>query len=106
MSGESVAKPVLLVLAAGTGSRYGGLKQIDPVGPNGETIIDYSIYDSVRAGFGAVVFVFRRSIKAPLKEVFGARFESKIKVKSVFRELTRLPQGFSPPPLRTKPWGT
>jgi dTDP-glucose pyrophosphorylase len=106
MSGESVAKPVLLVLAAGTGSRYGGLKQIDPVGPNGETIIDYSIYDAVRAGFGAVVFVIRRSIEASFKEVIGARFESRINVEYAFQELDRLPQGFSPPPLRTKPWGT
>jgi dTDP-glucose pyrophosphorylase len=96
----------LLVLAAGAGSRYGGLKQIDPVGPNGETIIDYSIYDALRAGFGKVFFVIRRDIERPFKELVGARFESRIPVEYVFQESTRLPAGFVAPPSRTKPWGT
>jgi UTP-glucose-1-phosphate uridylyltransferase len=88
------------------GSRYGGLKQIDPVGPNGETIIDYSIYDAIRAGFGKVVFVIRRDIEEPFKKIIGARFEKKIPVDYVFQELDKLPPGFSVPPNRTKPWGT
>ncbi|HZF00824.1 MAG TPA: NTP transferase domain-containing protein [Methylomirabilota bacterium] len=101
-----MTKPTLLVLAAGMGSRYGGLKQIDPVGPNGETIIDYSIYDAQRAGFGKVVFVIRRDIEALFKEIIGARFEKKIPVEYVFQELDKVPSGFSVPPARKKPWGT
>jgi UTP-glucose-1-phosphate uridylyltransferase len=101
-----MTKPTLLVLAAGMGSRYGGLKQIDPVGPGGETIIDYSIYDALRAGFGKLVFVIRRDIEAPFKEIIDARFEKKISVEYVFQELDGLPLGFSVPPHRTKPWGT
>jgi len=99
-------KPTLLILAAGMGSRYGGLKQIDPVGPNGETIIDYSIYDALRAGFGKLVFVIRRDIEAPFREIVGARFEKHIPVEYVFQELDKLPPGFSVPPGRAKPWGT
>jgi hypothetical protein len=99
-------KPTLLVLAAGMGSRYGGLKQIDPVGPNGETIIDYSIYDAIRGGFGKVVFVIRKDIEEPFKKTIGARFEKKVAVEYVFQELDKLPTGFSVPPNRTKPWGT
>jgi dTDP-glucose pyrophosphorylase len=101
-----MTKPTLLVLAAGMGSRYGGLKQIDPVGPGGETIIDYSIYDALRAGFGKLVFVIRRNIEAPFKETIGARFEGKISVEYVFQELDSLPPGFAVPSHRTKPWGT
>src|SRR6187551_2627518 len=96
----------LLVLAAGMGSRYGGLKQIDPVGPNGETIIDYSIFDAMRAGFDKLVFVIRKDIEADFREAFGARFEKRIAVEYVFQELEKLPPGFSVPPGRTKPWGT
>jgi len=96
----------LLVLAAGMGSRYGGLKQIDPVGPNGETIIDYSIFDAQRAGFNKLVFVIRRDIEKQFREIVGSRFEDKIAVEYVFQELDRLPPGFSVPPGRTKPWGT
>jgi hypothetical protein len=99
-------KPTLLVLAAGMGSRYGGLKQIDPVGPGGETIIDYSIYDALRAGFGKLVFVIRKDIEAQFKEIIGARFEKRVAVDYVFQELDKLPPGFSIPAGRTKPWGT
>ena len=99
-------KPTLLVLAAGMGSRYGGLKQIDPVGPKGETIIDYSIYDALRAGFGKLVFVIRHDIEAQFKEIVGGRFEKHAPVEYVFQELDKLPAGFSVPAGRTKPWGT
>jgi len=98
-------KPTLLVLAAGMGSRYGGLKQIDPVGPAGETIIDYSIYDAMRAGFGKLVFVIRKDIEAQFREIIGARFEKRIAVEYVFQELDKLPAGYSLPAGRTKPWG-
>src|SRR3982074_3444259 len=98
--------PTLLVLAAGMGNRYGGLKQIDSVGPGGETIIDYSIYDALRAGFGKVVFVIRKDIEQAFKQVVGARFERHIAVEYVFQELDKLPLGFSVPVGRTRPWGT
>lgn len=99
-------KPTLLILAAGMGSRYGSLKQIDAIGPSGETIIDYSVYDAIRAGFGKVVFVIRKNIEKDFKEVFGNRFQNKIKVEYVFQELENLPEGFQLPPEREKPWGT
>jgi UTP-glucose-1-phosphate uridylyltransferase len=98
--------PALLVLAAGMGNRYGGLKQIDPVGPGGEAIIDYSIYDALRAGFGKVVFVIRKDIEQAFRQTVGARFESSITVEYVFQELDKLPPGFSVPAGRTRPWGT
>jgi len=98
--------PALLVLAAGMGNRYGGLKQIDPVGPGGETIIDYSIYDALRAGFGKVVFLIRKDIEQAFKQAVGARFERHIAVEYAFQELHNLPPGFSVPAGRTKPWGT
>jgi NDP-sugar pyrophosphorylase family protein len=101
-----MTKPTLLVLAAGMGSRYGGLKQIDPVGPHGETIIDYSIFDAQRAGFGKLVFVIRPDIEAQFKEIVGARFEKLLPVEYIFQELAKLPPGFAVPPGRTKPWGT
>jgi hypothetical protein len=101
-----MTKPTLLVLAAGMGSRYGGLKQIDPVGPHGEAIIDYSVYDALRAGFGKLVFVIRKDIAAQFIEFVGARFEKHIAVEYVFQELDHLPPGFSVPAGRTKPWGT
>ena len=101
-----MTKPTLLILAAGMGSRYGGLKQIDPVGPAGETIIDYSIYDALRAGFGKLVFVIRHDIEQDFKKIIGARFEKRVSVEYVYQELDRLPPGFSVPPGRTKPWGT
>jgi hypothetical protein len=98
--------PALLVLAAGKGNRYGGLKQIDPVGPGGETIIDYSIYDALRAGFSKVVFVIRKDIEHAFKHAVGARFEGHTVVEYVFQELDRIPPGFSVPVGRTRPWGT
>ena len=95
------------MLAAGMGSRYGSLKQMDGVGPNGEAIIDYSVYDAIRAGFGKVVFVIRHSFEADFKEVFNAeRFGNKIEVEYVFQELDYLPEGFTLPEGRVKPWGT
>src|SRR5579859_43221 len=99
-------KPTLLVLAAGIGNRYGGLKQIDPLGPGGETFIDYSIFDAIRAGFGKAVFVIRRDIEEAFKQAVGRRFESRLEVSYVFQELDALPEGFSAPSGRTKPWGT
>ncbi len=99
-------KPTLVVLAAGLGSRYGGLKQMDGVGPSGDTIIDYSIYDALRAGFGKAVFIIRRDIEADFREVFLGKLSGKIAVESVFQELTDLPAGFRCPPDRRKPWGT
>lgn len=99
-------KPTLLVLAAGMGSRYGGLKQIDPVGPNGETIIDYSIYDAIQAGFGKVVFVIRRDIEEAFRNFLGHKLDGHIEVDFAFQELDALPEGFSVPAERQKPWGT
>jgi len=99
-------QPTLLVLAAGIGSRYGGLKQIDPVGPNGETIIDYSVYDAMRAGFGKLVFVIRRDIENLFRESIEGRFAKRLPVECVFQELDELPSGFIAPQARTKPWGT
>lgn len=93
-------------MAAGMGSRYGGLKQIDPVGPSGETLMDYSIFDAIRAGFGKVVFVIRKDIEAPFKEIIGAKFETRVPVEYVFQELDKIPVGFKVPEGRTKPWGT
>ena len=102
-----MVKPTLLVLAAGMGSRYGSLKQMDGVGPNGEAIIDYSVYDAIQAGFGKVVFVIRHSFADDFKEVFNAeRFGHHIEVEYVYQELDYLPEGFSLPEGRVKPWGT
>ena len=103
---KSMTSPTLLVLAAGMGSRYGGLKQIDSVGPNGETIVDYSIYDALRAGFAKVVFVIRKDIEQIFRMTVGARFERRVEVEYVFQELHNLPLGFSVPAGRSKPWGT
>lgn len=99
-------KPTLVILAAGMGSRYGGLKQLDEVGPNGEAIIDYSLFDAIRAGFGKVVFIIRRDFEVAFKERFSANLEGKIEVEYVYQELTDLPEGFSVPKGREKPWGT
>lgn len=99
-------KPTLLVLAAGMGTRYGGNKQLDEVGPSGETIIDYSIYDAIRAGFGRIVFVIRQDIEEQVKERFVDRLQGKIEVDYVFQEITNLPEGVTVAPDRSKPWGT
>lgn len=99
-------KPTLLILAAGMGSRFGGLKQVEPVGPNGEAIIDYSIYDAIRAGFGKIVFVIRKSFADAFREKFDKKLKGKIEVEYVFQELDMLPDGFSLPEGREKPWGT
>ena len=99
-------KPTLLILAAGMGSRYGGLKQIDPMGPAGETVMDFSVFDAIRAGFGKVVFVIRRDFEQQFKEQVGSKFEGRIPVEYAFQALDDLPSGFTVPEGRTKPWGT
>ena len=99
-------KPTLLVLAAGMGSRYGKLKQLDPVGPRGEVILDYSVFDAIRAGFGKVVFVIRKEFEEEFKNAIGPKFKDKIEVEYVFQELENIPEGFTVPIGRTKPWGT
>ncbi|MEM6805776.1 MAG: sugar phosphate nucleotidyltransferase [Bacteroidota bacterium] len=99
-------KPTLVILAAGMGSRYGGLKQIDGVGTNGEAIIEYSIYDAIQAGFGKVVFIIREDIAEAFKAHFGNKFEGKIEIDYVFQELNKLPAGLELPEQRQKPWGT
>jgi UTP-glucose-1-phosphate uridylyltransferase len=102
----TATSPTLLVLAAGMGSRYGGLKQIEPVGPSGEAIIDYSVFDAIRAGFGKLVFVIRKDIEPAFKEFVGARFEKHIPIEYAYQELDKIPAGFQVPAGRTKPWGT
>ena len=99
-------KPVLVVMAAGMGSRYGGLKQIDPVGNHGQLIIDYSIYDAIRAGFETVVFVIKHEIEDAFKEAIGDRMSKVMNVKYAYQELNDLPEGYEFPAERTKPWGT
>lgn len=101
-----MSTPTLLILAAGIGSRYGGLKQIDPVGPHGEIILDYSVYDAIRAGFGKLVFVIRRELEADIREHIAARYPADIPVEFAYQEIDRLPPPFKVPPERTKPWGT
>ena len=96
----------LLIMAAGMGSRYGGLKQLDSVGPNGETIIDYSVYDAIRAGFNKVVFIIRRDFEKEFKSQITSKYEGSIQVEFAFQELNNLPDGFECPPDRQKPWGT
>ena len=96
----------LVILAAGMGSRYGGLKQIDPVGPAGETVLDYAVFDALRAGFTRVVFVIRRDFEALFRERIGSRYAGRIAVDYVFQSLDALPAGFTPPVGREKPWGT
>ncbi len=104
----SASKPTLIVLAAGMGSRYGGLKQIDPVGPGGATLLDYSIYDAVRAGFDEVIFVIRRDIEEAFIESVGAKYEAVegVGVRYAFQQLDDLPEGYEPSADRKKPWGT
>lgn len=99
-------KTSLILLAAGMGSRYGGLKQMDGFGPTGETIMDYSIYDAIEAGFDKIIFVIRRSFEAQFRDFFKNKFEEKVEVHYVCQELDDLPEGFSLPEGREKPWGT
>ena len=96
----------LLILAAGMGTRYGGLKQIDHFGPNGETIMDYALYDALANGFAKVVFVIRHDFEAAFRAVVGGKYESCVSVEYAFQELDELPPGFTVPSARTKPWGT
>ena len=98
--------PALLVLAAGLGSRYGGLKQIEPVGPSGETLLDYAVYDALRAGFGHVVFLIRKDFDAVFREKIGSKYAGKAVVAYAYQELAGLPAGHVPPAGRAKPWGT
>jgi len=98
--------PSLIVLAAGMGSRYGGLKQLDPMGPNGETVLDYSVHDAIRGGFNRVVFVIREEFAEAFKKGIGERFSDKVHVDYAFQRLDDLPEPFSPPEGREKPWGT
>ncbi len=98
--------PTLLVLAAGMGSRYGGLKQIEPMGPGGETVLDYSVYDAIRAGFTRVVFIIREEFSEAFKNQLGAKFADKIEVAYCYQDLHDLPGNFTLPEGRTKPWGT
>ena len=99
-------KPTLVVLAAGMGSRYGGLKQIDPVGPSGEAILDYSVFDAHRAGFGRVVFIIRHDIEQVFREQVGSKFEGLLPVDYAFQDIADLPPPYAVPPGRAKPWGT
>ena len=99
-------KPTLFVLAAGMGSRYGGLKQLDGLGPSGETIMDYSIYDAIRAGFGKIVFVIRKDFEQDFRDKVLSKYEGHIPTELVFQALTDLPAGFTCPEERVKPWGT
>lgn len=101
-----MVQPTLLVLAAGMGSRYGSLKQLDGLGPSGETIMDYSIYDAIRAGFGKVVFIIRRSFEQDFRDKILSKYEGRIPVDIVFQDMDNLPAGFSVPEGREKPWGT
>lgn len=96
----------LVVMAAGMGSRFGGIKQLEPIGPNGEIIIDYSIHDAMEAGFDKVIFIIRRDIEKDFKEVIGDRLAKKYNVSYVFQDMNNIPEGFEVPQGRTKPWGT
>ena len=99
-------KPTLFLLAAGMGSRYGGLKQLDELGPHGETIMDYSIYDAIHAGFGKLVFVIRKDFEEDFRRIVLSKYEGHIPCELVFQSLDALPEGFTCPAERTKPWGT
>ena len=99
-------KPTLLILAAGIGSRYGGIKQMDAFGPSGETIIDYSIYDAIKSGFGKVVFIIRRDFSGEFKNIFEPKLKGKIPTEYVMQEMDTFTDGFKLPEGRTKPWGT
>ena len=99
-------KPTLFILAAGMGSRYGGLKQLDGLGPSGETIMDYSVYDAVRVGFGKIVFVIRKSFEEDFRNIVLKKYEGIVPTEVVFQDITDIPEGFTFNPERSKPWGT
>ena len=99
-------EPILVIMAAGMGSRYGGLKQIDPIDQEGHLIIDFSIFDAVRAGFKKVVFIIKKEIEADFKEMIGNRISQFVDVSYVYQELDTLPEGYTLPEGRIKPWGT
>ena len=101
-----MTKPTLVIMAAGMGSRYGGLKQIDPIDPQGHIIMDYSIYDAVQAGFGKVIFIIKKENEADFRESIGNRMEKRIPVEYVFQDLHNIPDGYEVPEGRVKPWGT
>ena len=105
-NGVEAMKPTLVVMAAGMGSRFGGLKQLTPIGPNGQLLIDYSVYDAIEAGFGKVVFVIKHAIEKEFKELLGNRIAQKIPVEYVYQEVDKLPDGYTVPEGREKPWGT
>ena len=97
----------LVIMAAGIGSRFGGgIKQLEPVGPNGEIIMDYSIHDALEAGFNKIIFIIRKDLEKDFKEIIGQRIEKIAPVEYVFQELEDLPEGYKKPEVRTKPWGT
>ena len=96
----------LVVMAAGMGSRFGGLKQLEPIGPGGEVILDLSVFDAIKAGFNKVVFIIRKDIEKDFREIVGNRIEKRIKTEYVFQDMEKLPEGFTAPEGRTKPWGT
>src|SRR5512143_4003599 len=101
-----MASLTLVVMAAGIGSRYGGLKQIDPVGPSGEVVLDYSVYDALRAGFDRVVFIIRKDIEAAFRDRIGGRIEKAVDTAYALQSLDQVPPGFAVPAGRQKPWGT
>ncbi len=103
---KQIMKPTLFILAAGMGSRYGGLKQLDGLGPSGETIMDYSVYDALRAGFGKIVFVIRHDFEQEFRDKIISKYEGHVPVEVVFQDINTLPEGFKPNPERSKPWGT
>jgi dTDP-glucose pyrophosphorylase len=99
-------KPALVILAAGMASRYGSMKQVEGFGPSGETIMDYSIYDAIRSGFGKVVFIIRKQFEQNFREIVGKDIEGRIEIEYVFQEMEKYSEGFTIPADRTKPWGT
>ncbi len=101
-----MSKATLVIMAAGMGSRYGGLKQIDPVGPNGEIILDFSVYDAVKAGFDKIVFVIKKEIEEDFKNIIGNKLDGIVEVEYAFQDINNLPEGFAVPDGRIKPWGT
>lgn len=101
-----MSKATLVIMAAGMGSRYGGLKQIDPIGPGGEIILDYSVYDAVKAGFDKVIFVIKEEIEKDFKEIIGNKFDGVVDIDFAYQDINNLPEGFTVPEGRVKPWGT